>query len=43
MELLLLVETEIYGIARSPSSLDTVLHLLYECTLSNKRLKLARA
>ena len=38
---LLLVETEAYGIARSPSSLGDVLHLLYECARPNKRLKLA--
>jgi hypothetical protein len=41
MEFLLLVETEIYGIARSPFLSRVVLHLLYECTLPDKRLKLA--
>jgi len=30
-----------YGIARSPFLSQVVLHLLYECTLSNMRLKLA--
>jgi len=41
MEFLLLVETETYGIARSPFSLEDVLHFLYESTLPNTRLKLA--
>jgi len=41
MEFLLLVETEIYGIARSPFSLEAVLHLRYESATPNKRLKLA--
>jgi hypothetical protein len=36
-----LAEIEAYGIARSPFSSEVVLHLLYECTLPNKRLKLA--
>ncbi len=30
-----------YGIARSPFLSGVVLHLLYECTQPNKRLKLA--
>ena len=41
MGFLLLVETETYGIARSPFSLEDVLHFLYESTQPNKRLKLA--
>jgi hypothetical protein len=38
---LLLAELKAYRIARSPFSSEVVLHLLYECTLPNKRLKLA--
>jgi len=37
---LLLAELVAYRIARSPFSSEVVLHLLYECTLPNKRLEL---
>jgi len=39
--ILLLAESDTYRIARSPFSSEVVLHLLYECTLPNTRLKLA--
>jgi len=38
--ILLLAEIDVYRIARSPFSSGVVLHLLYECTLPNMRLKL---